>query len=112
MKEEVVILPVENKWIFDEMGTLSDKVTGEDVFWNPVNIDREPQFAALFVKGEKAVRAIAEIDLQRSDLKNGKVLLKNPICVEIPIRFGRDKLEGIRYTTFRKLITHKNTDHI
>lgn len=32
--------------------------------------------------------------------------------VTMPIRFGKDKLEGIRYTTFRKLVTHKTTDYL
>lgn len=112
MKEEVATISAERKWVFDENDDLTGKITGKQLFTNPVNFDREPQYIALFVKGEKSFQVIAEVDQQRSDLKNGKIWMQNPIQVNIPIRFGRDKLEGIRYTTFRKLISHKNTDYL
>ena len=112
MKEEIAVISAERKWVFNETSALTDRITGKDVFMNPVNFDREPQFVAIFVKGEKSIQVIAEVDQQRSDLRNGKVWMQNPIQVNIPIRFGKDKLEGIRYTTFRKLVSHKNADYL
>jgi hypothetical protein len=67
---------------------------------------------AIHVNGTDLIEAIIEID-SKSTLKNGSV--KNAgkaIHVHIPIRFGKDKLEGLRYTTFRKLITHESADDL
>jgi hypothetical protein len=112
MKEEVAIISAEKKFVLDENNEFTDKIKGKSVFRNPVNFDREPQFLAIFIKGEKSLQVIAEIDSEKSDLRNGEIWMKNAIPVTIPIRFGKDKLEGIRYTTFRKLVTHKTTDYL
>ena len=112
MKEEVAIISAERKFVFDKNTDFTDRIKGKSVFRNPVNFDREPQFVVIFIKGERSFQVIAEVDYEKSDLRNGKIWMKNAIPVTIPIRFGRDKLEGIRYTTFRKIITHKTTDHI
>lgn len=69
----------------------------------------------MYVKTTDSIRAIIEIDYEKSKLKQTPALIVpvgSPIPVNIPIRFGNDKLEGIRYTTFRKLITHKTTDDL
>ena len=112
MKEEVAIISARRKWVFDENGNFTDKIKGKDVFMNPKSFDREPAYMAIFVKGQKSFQAIAEVDYEKSELRNGKIWMKNPIKVNIPIRFGKDKLEGTRYTTFRKLVTHKTTDYL
>jgi hypothetical protein len=112
MKEETAIISSERRWIFDESGDITDRVKGKSVFKNPVNFEREPQFIAIFIKGENEFRIIAEIDEEKSSLRNGRIWMKNALEVNIPIRFGKDKLEGIRYTTFRKLVTHKTTDYL
>ena len=111
MKEEVAIISAERKFVF-ENNDFSDRIKGKSVFRNPVNFDREPQYVAIFIKGESSFRVVAEVNYEKSDLRNGKIWMKNAIPVTIPIRFGKDKLEGIRYTTFRKLVTHKTTDYI
>jgi hypothetical protein len=53
-----------------------------------------------------------EIDYKKSKLDEGVIIpLGRPISVYIPIkRFAKGHtLEKIRYTTFRKLITHEST---
>jgi hypothetical protein len=112
MKEEVALIAAENKWIFDQNGNLTSIMKGQTEFRNPVSFDREPEFLAIFAKGTAMVRVIAEIDREGSGLKEGKITLRNAVEVDIPLRFGRNKLEGIRYTTFRKLVTHKTTDYL
>ena len=112
MKEEVAVISARRKWVFDENDNFTDKIQGNSVFKNPKNFDREPQYLAIFITGENSFQVIAEVDYEKSDLNDGKIWMKNAIPVTIPIRFGRDKLEGIRYTTFRKLITHKTTDYL
>jgi hypothetical protein len=54
---------------------------------------------------------ILEVDYKNSDLLKGIVCPKiEPIRVYIPIKaFSKDRLQGIRYTTFRTLITHNST---
>jgi len=111
MKEEVVILPAEEKWVF-ENEKFSPIMKGKRPFKNPLNLNREPQFAAILIKGKSEVQVIAEIDCKKSNLEKREIWLKNPIRVNIPIRFGKDKLQGIRYTTFRKLITHRTADYL
>lgn len=82
--------------------------------WKASPITREPQYIAIHVKGRKSIRVIIEIDHKRSELDKGIIVPKGkPIPVNIPIkRYGKDKLEKIRYTTFRKLITHESTDDL
>ena len=111
MKEEVVVLAAEKRWVFKN-GEFTDIIKGKKPFISRVNLDREPQYAAIFIKGEGEFRVIAEIDYTKSKLKRGEIWLKNPILVRIPIRFGKDKLQGIRYTTFKKIITHETTDYL
>ena len=112
MKEEVAVISAERKWVFDENNNFTDKIKGKSLFRNPVNFDREPQYLAIFITGEGSFQVIAEVDYEKSDLRKGEIWMKNAIPVTIPIRFGKDKLEGIRYTTFRKLVTHKTTDYL
>lgn len=77
----------------------------------PKAIRGDPQYVAIHVNGTHSFRAILEIDYEKSDLKKGKVVCQgNPIRVYIPIKeFSQDRLQGIRYTTFRELVTHKST---
>ena len=113
MKEEVVIIPAERKWVFDENNNFTDRVRGKSVFRSRKNLVREPEYVAIYIVGESSVQVIAEVDYEKSDLKNKEIWMKNPILVNVPIRFGRDTLhENIRYTTFRKLVAHKTTDYL
>jgi hypothetical protein len=114
MKEEVVIINGEPHAVYvngkDEENGFTHWVMKQ---WdNPTGIDREPQYAAINVKGTDSIGVIIEIDSKKSKLDKGLIVQKRVIPVCIPIRYGKDKLEGIRYTTFRKLITHKNTDDL
>jgi hypothetical protein len=114
MKEEVVIISGEPKNVYENGKDLTNGYT-KWVYkqWdNPTAILREPQYAAIYVKGTQSIRVIIEID-KKSELEKGLINpVGSPIPVDIPIRFGDDKLEGIRYTTFRKLITHESTDDL
>lgn len=112
LKEEIVLNVAEKKWIFNKDGSFTDIVQGKKPFIASANLARDPQYIAIPIKGESAVRIIAEIDYSKSDLRTGKIWLQNAIPVNIPIRFGKDTLENIRYTTFKKLVTHKNTDEL
>jgi hypothetical protein len=83
--------------------------------WNAHKaINGEPQYVAIHVKGTRSIRVIMEIDHKDSRLDEGHIVpLGKPISVYIPIRrYGKNKLRGINYTTFKKLITHKSTDDL
>jgi len=71
----------------------------------PKSILRNPQYVAIHVKGTHSFRVILEIDYEKSDLSKGTVVCQGePIRVYIPIKkFSKDRLQGIRYTTFRTL---------
>jgi hypothetical protein len=77
----------------------------------PKAILGNPQYVVIHVNGTHSFRVILEIDYDKSDLHTGKVVcLGEPIRVYIPIKkFSKDRLQGIRYTTFRKLLTHEST---
>lgn len=115
MKEEVVIIQGEPKNVYingkDSKDGFTDWVTKQ---WdNPTGIRGEPQYVAIHVKGTDAIGVLIEIDSKKSKLQKGLIVPKGkPIAVSIPIRYGSDKLEGIRYTTFRKLLIHKSTDDL
>ena len=115
MKEEVVIINGEPQNVYvndkDLENGFTDWVMKQ---WdNPTGIHREPQYAAINVKGTDSIRVIIAIDSKESKLDKGLIVpASTPIPVIIPIRYGKDRLEGIRYTTFRKLITHKTTDDL
>lgn len=83
-----------------------DKYNGK-----PKAILGDPQYIAVHVNGTHSIRVIIEIDQKESDLNEGKVKCQGaPIRVYIPIKeFSQDRLQGIRYTTFRELITHQST---
>ena len=72
-------------------------------------VKQSPQYVAVYVKGEKYVGAIMEIDHIEGDVI---VTKGKPIPVFIPIRIGKKPFQGIRYTTFRELITHKSIDDL
>jgi hypothetical protein len=114
MKEEVVIIDGELRTVYVNGKDLDNGFTDWVMKqWdNPTGIDREPQYAAIYVKGTDSIRVIIEVDSKKSELSKGLIVQQRVIPVFIPIRFGNDRLEGIRYTTFRKLITHKNTDDL
>jgi len=115
MKEEVVIIQGEPKNVYKNKKDLEDGFSK----WVTQNWSKttgilgEPQYVAIHVKGEPRIRVIIEIDSEKSKLDQGLIIKKGqPITVDIPLRYGKDKLEGIRYTSFRKLITHKSTDDL
>jgi hypothetical protein len=115
MKEEVVIINGEPKNVFDNERNFDNGFTKwvTNKWDNPTAILGEPQYAAIYVKGSNSIQVIMEIDSKKSKLDKGLIIpVGSPIPVFIPIRFGNDTLEGIRYTTFRKLITHKTTDDL
>ena len=111
MKEELVILPTEEKWVFDN-GEFSPIMKGLKPYVSGKSLKREPAFAAILIEGKSEVQVIAEVDYKKSKLEEKEIWLKNPIRVSILIRFGKDTLQGIRYTTFRKLIIHKTADYL
>lgn len=112
LKEEIILNVAEEKYVFNEDGSFSNIVLGKKPFIASSNLARDPQYIAIPIAGEGEVRIIAEVDYKKSDLRKGKIWLENPISVNIPLRFGKDKLENIRYTTFKKLITHESTDDL
>jgi len=72
-------------------------------------VKQSPQYAAIYVNGEQYIGAIMEIDR----IEDKIIIAKGkPVPVYIPIRLGKKPFQGIRYTTFRKLITHKTTDDL
>jgi len=119
MKEEIVILNGAPKEVFK--GGKIPKEFGEQIkFADPIlkrwtrknnrGLDREPQYVAIHVNGTKSIWVIREIDIKRSSLENGEIAWTgDPIVIFTPTRFGKYKLRGNKYTTFRKLITHKST---
>jgi hypothetical protein len=115
MREEVVIINGEPQNVYVNCRDLENGFTDWIMKqWdNPTGIHREPQYAAINVKGTDSIRVIIEIDSKESKLHKGLIVpASTPIPVIIPIRYGKDRLERIRYTTFRKLITHKTTDDL
>ena len=112
MKQEVVIIDGEPKHVYANGKDLKNGFTRWvlEEWDNPTGLRDEPQYAAINVKGTDSIRVIIEIDTKKSKLDKGLIVPASaPIPVVIPIRYGKDKLEGIRYTTFRKLITHETT---
>ena len=119
LKEEVVIVNGAPNSVF-ENGNCNEFI--EPKFTKYVNkrwnarqpIIREPQYVAIHVTGTNSIRVIIEIDYHNSNLKEGIIVpLGDPISVYIPIkRFGENKLQGIKYTTFRKLITHESANDL
>ena len=85
--------------------------TDKDQNGKPKAIRGDPQYVAIHVNKTDSFRVIMEIDYQKSKLSEGKIVPKGkPIPVYIPIKkFSKDALQGIRYTTFRTLITHEST---
>jgi hypothetical protein len=114
MKEEVVIISGDIKNVYENGKDLTNGFTNYvyEKWKNPKAILQDPQYAALHVNGTDSIRAIMEIDFEKSDLKNGVIVPNSVVAVEIPIRFGKNKLRGLQYTSFRKLITHVNTDSL
>lgn len=77
---------------------------------NPKAIHGDPQYIAIHVNGTHSFRAILEIDSKNSRLNKGLIVAEGePLHVYIPIKFSQDRLQGIRYTTFRTLLTHEST---
>lgn len=114
MKEEVVIISGEPENVYQNGKDLTNGFTKwvYEKWQNPIAMIREPQYAAIHVKGTQSIRVIIEID-KKSKLEKGLIITQgSPIPVDIPVRYGKDKLEGIRYTTFKKLITHESTDSL
>jgi len=102
---------------WDELNPFINRILGKEVFDPHLNLRREPEYVAIMINDEISIQAIAEVDYTKSDLRNRKLWMKNAIRVMIPIRFGKapkhkDTLQGIRYTSFRKLITHKTTRYL
>jgi len=103
MKEELIILNGES----DFKKYLNN--------WNAKTpILKEPQYVAIHVKGTGLIQAILEIDYKKSKLSQGLIVPKGePIFVQIPIKkYVGNNLEGSRYSTFRKLITHETTEDL
>lgn len=111
MKEEVVIVHGDPTSVFQNGDLNADFTKHVKERWKASPITKEPQYVAIHVKGTNSIRAIMEIDYKKSELGKGIIVpAGKPIPVNIPIkRYGKDKLEKIRYTTFRKLITHEST---
>jgi hypothetical protein len=115
MKEEVVIIQGEPKNVYkngkNPKNGFTDWVTKQ---WdNPTGILGEPQYAVIHVKGTGIIGVLMEIDFKKSKLQKGLIVPESdPVAISIPVRYGNDKLEGLRYTTFRKLLTHKTTDEL
>ena len=116
VKEEVILVPGKLHNVFK-----GGKLDGEfekyvyewDIAPPGTSIKREPMYVAYFVSGTNSVRAIAEVDLRKSKLNKGVIVISGePIRVNIPIRFGKDTLQSHKYTTFRKLLTHESTDDL
>lgn len=111
-KEELLIVPGYRQNVYVN-GKIDGRFRGYVKRWQVgLPMKREPQYVAIYVKGTKSVRVIAEVDVKRSNLSAGLLVTHNPIKVSIPIRFGKNLLHGIKYTTFRKLFTHKSTDYL
>jgi hypothetical protein len=113
MKEEVIIVPGKPENVF-KRGKLDDEFEKYVYKWDAYTaIRREPQYVAYFVTGTSSIRAIAEIDYKKSDFDKGTIaIIGEPFRVNIPVRFGKDKLQNPKYTTFRKLLTHESTDDL
>lgn len=127
MKAEVVILNGDAKSVYEIDDEIDYKV--EDLIFKPftkhvkeiwgtdkVNgkrraIKNDPQYVAIHILKKDFIGVIFEIDYQNSKLPEGEVCAQgDPIRVYIPIKkFSQDRLQGIRYTTFRTLITHEST---
>ena len=114
MKEELVIISGELESVYENGKDMTDGFTKHvsEKWKNPKAILQEPQYVALYVKGTDSIRAIMEIDSEKSDLKKGVIVPGWVLDVNIPVRFGDNKLQNLKYTTFRKLITHTNTDDL
>lgn len=111
-KEELVIVPGKKESVFNENGYFTKYVDGRAEWQVGTPIKGGPEYVAIYVANTNSVQVIAEVNTKKSKLKDGIVAMENPIKVSIPVRFGKNKLQGITYSTFRKLITHKTTDDL
>lgn len=116
LKEEVLLVPGKPESVF-KSGELDGDFTEIVYRWSieprGSAIRREPMYVAYFVSGTGSVRVVAEVDVKRSKLSEGVVvILGEPIRVNIPVRFGKDTLQSHKYTTIRKLLTHESTDDL
>lgn len=75
-----------------------------------IAIEREPHYVAIHIVEKGFIGVILEVDYQKSKLSEGLVCPQgDPIRVYISIKkYAKDRLRGIRYTTFRTLITHES----
>lgn len=115
-KEEVILVPGKRHNIFKK-GKLDGEFERYVYKWSitppGTSIKREPMYVAYFVAETNSVRAIAEVDLVKSKLDKGVIVISGePIRVNIRVRFGKDTLQSHRYTTFKKLLTHESTDDL
>ncbi len=115
MKEEIAIIRGEPKDVYKNGEDMTNGFTSFVLkeWHNPTPLLRNPQFVAFRVKGEKWVAIINEVDAKNSEFEKGIIRFADsrdafPILVKIPLRFVKDTLEQIRYTTFRKLLTHES----
>ena len=114
MKEEVVIIQGYPENVYANKKDLEKGFAKRvsEKWINPTAILREPQYAAIHVTGTSSIRVIIEID-KKSKLEDGEIIpIGAPIPVDIPIRFGKNTLQQIKYTTFRKLVTHESADDL
>lgn len=120
MKEEVVIINRESDWVFKhptealKEGRLDLNAEFHEQLKKGLKtapLKGEPQYLAIHVKGKGAIYAMLEIDYKNSKLDEGEIVPQGePIHVYIPIKsYTGNRLEKIRYTSFRKLITHKTS---
>jgi len=127
VKAEVVIVNGDAKNVYEIDDKIDYKV--EDLIFKPftkhvteiwgtdkVNgkrraIERDPQYVAIHILRKGFIGVIIEIDYKKSNLSEGEVCPQgDPIRVYIPMKmYAKDRLQGIRYTTFRTLMTHEST---
>jgi hypothetical protein len=116
VKEEVILVPGKPENVFKggkAHREFAKYVYEWDIAPSGTAIRREPMYVAYYVSGTNSVRAIAEVDLRKSKLNKGVIVITGePIRVNIPIRFGNDTLQSHKYTTFKKLLTHESTDDL
>lgn len=77
----------------------------------PKAINGNPEYVAIHANGTRSLRVILKVDFKKSHLSTGKIVCQGrPIRVYIPIkRYSQDRAQGIRYTSFEKLLTHNST---
>ena len=115
LNEDVVVISGEAKYIYANGKDFEDGFSEfvNKKWKNPNPIMRKPQYAALYVSDKNSIGVILEIDQEKSDLEKGIMVSKGwPTPVYIPIRFEKNKLQNLQYTTFKNLITHKSTDYL